>query len=107
MAVGTSLDAEMNWLKKLWRDWTTSKEMALLQAENKRLKESNFILEDENERLRNELRGAVNTLLSQAGVAPLPGVEEVKTVTPRIRRMSWQQRQRMYAVETMPKEKEA
>ncbi len=88
----------MNWL----RDLFTSKRTALLEAEVSRLRETNLALEAELDQSRRETRAAVNTLLSQAGVAPLPPAEEVKTPTERMRRLSFQQKQRMYAVKTAP-----
>jgi hypothetical protein len=98
----------MKHLAEFWRSLFTSTETALLRAENKRLKETNFALEDENEQLRKELRGTVNTVLSQAGVAPLPPHEEVKAPVRKMtmRRLTFQQRQRLYAAVTAPKEKD-
>jgi hypothetical protein len=93
----------MSWLRNLF----TSKRTALLEAEVSRLRETNLALEAELEQSRKETRAAVNTLLSQAGVAPLPPAEEVKTQTQRMRRLTFQQKQRLYAVETQPKEQEA
>ena|ERR1700758_3201401 len=87
-----------NWLRNLF----TSKRTALLEAENLRLRETNLALEAELEQSRKETRAAVNTLLSQAGVAPLPPAEEVKTHTERMRRLTWQQQQRLHALKTMP-----
>lgn len=91
-----------NWLHNL----LTSKRTALLEAENGRLRETNAALEAELEQSRKETRAAVNTLLSQAGVTPLPPAEEVKTPTQRMRRLTLQQQQRLYAV-TTAKEQEA
>lgn len=97
----------MNWLRKLWRRFAGT-DAALLRAENKRLGEANFALEDDNEDLRKELRAAVNTVLSQAGVAPLPPHEDLNPPIRkmRMRRLTWQQKQRLYAAATAPKEKE-
>lgn len=72
-----------------------------------RLRETNLALEAELEQSRKETRAAVNTLLSQAGVTPLPPAEEVKTHTERMRRLTWQQQQRLHAIATAPKQKEA
>ena len=93
----------MTFLKWI-RNFFTSKRTALLEAENVRLRETNLALESELEESRKETRAAVNTLLSQAGVTPLPPAEEVKTHTERIRRLTYQQKQRLYAVQTAPKE---
>lgn len=90
----------MNRLKQLWRTCTTSTELALAKAENRRLKETNFALEEELGQARKELRAAVNNLLSQGGVAPLPPDEEIKPPTGRIRHLTHQQAQRLYAVRT-------
>lgn len=90
-------------MRKWWRSLFTEK--ALLRAENRRLRESNFAVEEELQQLRCEIRGAVNTALAQAGCTPLPGAELVKTpAVPRMRKLTLQQRQRMYALETMPKQ---
>jgi hypothetical protein len=92
------------WLKNWWRLITTSTELALVKAENRRLRESNLALEDELENSRAELRAAVNNLLSQAGVAPLPPHEEIKPPANRMRRLTLGQRQRLYAIATTPAE---
>jgi hypothetical protein len=92
-----------SWLRNL----VTSKRTALLEAEVSRLRETNLALEAELDQSRKETRAAVNTLLSQAGVAPLPPAEEVKTPTERMRRLTFQQRQRLHAIATAPKAKEA
>lgn len=92
----------MKWIKQFWRNLVAEK--ALLKAENKRLRETNFALEEENEQLRKDLRGSLNTLLSQAGVQPLPDAEQVKTPTGRMRHLTLQQRQRLYAIQTTPKQ---
>ena len=92
-----------NWLRNL----LTSKRTALLEAENARLRETNLALEVELDQSRGEVRAAINNSLSQAGVSPLPPHEEVKTEVPRMRRLTNQQRQRIYAVQTAPKAKEA
>jgi hypothetical protein len=89
-------------IKAFWRRITTSTEVALLRAENKRLREANFVLEEEIDAARKELRAAVNNLLSQAGVAPLPPNEEIKPPAHRHRNLTLQQRQRLYAVATTP-----
>jgi hypothetical protein len=93
----------MTWLRNLF----TSKRTALLEAEVERLRETNAALESELDQSRKETRAAVNNALSQAGVAPLPPHEETKTPTQRMRRLTLQQQQRMYAVDTAPKQKEA
>ncbi len=93
----------MNWLKTFWRKLTTSTEVALLKNENRRLRETNFALEEELEQARKELRAAVNNLLSHSGASPLPGSEEVKRPTGRIRHLTHQQQQRLYAIQTAPK----
>jgi hypothetical protein len=87
-----------SWLRNLF----TSKRTALLEAEVSRLRETNLALEAELEQSRKETRAAVNTLLSQAGVTPLPPAEEVKTYPERMRRLTWQQKQRVYAERTRP-----
>jgi hypothetical protein len=94
----------MNWFLKWWRDLWTSTETALLRAENKRLRETCLVLEDESEALRKDLRSAVNNLLSEAGATPLPPHENVKPAERKMahRRLSWQQKQRIYALETKP-----
>jgi hypothetical protein len=89
-------------IKAFWRRITTSTEVALLRAENKRLRESNFVLEEEIAEAHKELRAAVNNLLSQAGVAPLPPNEEIKAPAHRTRHLTHQQRQRLYAIKTTP-----
>ena len=66
----------MNWLANWWRNLWTSKETALLRAENERLAETNAVLEEELASARGEIRGLVNSALSQAGVTPLPPVNE-------------------------------
>lgn len=96
----------MRWLKELWGRWTTSKEVALLQAENQRLWDTNGVLQAELEQSRKETRAAVNTLLGQAGIAPLPPSEEVKPPAKRFRRLTFQQRQRIHALATVPKREE-
>lgn len=93
----------MTWLRELWRKWTTSSELALLKAENRRLKEANFALEEELGDTKKELRAAVNNLLSHAGVAPLPPHEETPPPRNRMRNLTLQQRQRLYAVATAAK----
>jgi hypothetical protein len=93
----------LNWLRKFWQGLWTSPETLLLRAENQRFKETCLVLEDENEALKKDLRAAVNNLLSEAGAAPLPSDEIAKPgkkVTHR--RLSWQQRQRLYAHATAP-----
>jgi hypothetical protein len=92
-------------MRKWLRNLLTSKRTALLEAENMRLRETNLALEAELEQSRKETRAAVNTLLSQAGVTPLPPAEEVKTYPERMRRLTWQQRQRLHALETASKAK--
>jgi len=90
----------MQWFKSFWQRITTPPELFLLRAENRRLKETNLALEDENAELRRDIRGAVNTALSQAGAQPLPGAEEVKAPTGRMRNLTHQQAQRLYALRT-------
>ncbi len=94
----------MNWLLKWWRDLWTSTETALLRAENKRLRETCLVLEDEVETLKKDLRAAVNNLLTEAGATPLPGNESVKAPERKMvhRHLSWQQQQRIYAFDTKP-----
>ncbi len=96
----------LNWLRNWWRDLWTSKAFAVLEAESERLRETNAVLEQELAAARSEIRGLVNSALSHAGVTPLPLAEEVKIVTPRIRRLTFVQRQRAYAEATRPPEKE-
>jgi len=89
----------MNWLSNLWRRLTTSTETALLRAENRRLKETDLALEDENFRLRADLREATNSLLSQAGVAPLsPSNEEPPKSIARVRHLTVHQQRRLELV---------
>lgn len=85
----------MNWLRQLF----TSKRTALLEAEVALLRETNIVLEYELTQSRKETRAAVNNLLSQAGMVPLPA-DEVKPATPHIRRLTYQQKQRIHAAET-------
>ena len=94
----------MNRFRKFWQSLWTSSETLLLRAENKRLRETCLAIEDENEALKKDLRAAVNNLLSEAGAAPLPADETVKPAERKLthRRLSWQQRQRVYARETTP-----
>lgn len=96
----------MKWLKTFWQGLWTSKEVALLRAENKRIRETCLVLEDENEDLRKDLRAAVNNLLAEAGAAPLPEAETVKPPERKMvhRHLSFQQRQRLYAQQTKPAE---
>ena len=96
----------MNWLRTLWGRLFI--EAALLRAENKRLRETCLVLEDENAELKKDLRAAVNNLLSEAGATPLPSHEELKPPSRKManRRLTWQQRQRIYAQETAPIVKE-
>lgn len=105
MGSGAAGAVSMKRLLKLWQSFWTSKQTALLRAENTRLRETAFALQDENERLQAELRAAVNNLLAQAGAAPLPPHEDVKPPVRKLamRRLTFQQRQRLYAVATMPK----
>lgn len=84
----------MKFLRAIWYWLTTSTQFALIEAENQRLKETNAALEKENAVLRKELRALTNTILGQAGVAPLPPAEELKPV-PRMRRMTSQQQRRV------------
>ena len=90
----------LNWWRGLW----TSQETALLRAENKRLKETCLVLEDELEAAKKDLRAAVNNLLSEAGAAPLPTDDTVKPAGKKLnhRRLSFQQRQRIYVQQTTP-----
>lgn len=94
----------MNRLLKFWQGLWTSKEVALLRAENKRIRETCLVLEDENEALRKDLRVAVNNLLAEAGAVPLPSPEPPKLPEKKFahRHLSWQQRQRLYAQQTAP-----
>jgi hypothetical protein len=71
----------------------------------RQLEETNAVLEEELAASRREIRNLENSLLTGAGVAPLPGLEEVKAkpIT-RIRRLSLHQRQRVFQAATMPKE---
>lgn len=96
----------MNRLKQLWRNLTTSTEFALVKAENRRLLNTNLALEEELAQAQKELRAAVNNLLTHAGAAPLPGAEEVKPPSGRIRNLSWQQQQRIHAVKTQAEQVE-
>jgi len=85
----------MHWLLQTWRAVTTSKRTALLEAENARLTETNAVLEDELLELRKENRALLNTILSQAGVTPLPSVEEEKPKpVSRIRHLTLHQQRR-------------
>lgn len=85
----------MNRLKQFLRDLLTSKELALTKAENARLAETNAVLEEELAKSRAELRGVINTVLSQAGAAPLPPVaEEAPKPIARIRKMTMHQQRR-------------
>lgn len=85
----------MNRLKKFLRDLLTSKELALTRAENARLAETNAVLEEELSKTRAELRGVINTVLSQAGVTPLPSVaEEAPKPIQRIRHLTLHQKRR-------------
>jgi hypothetical protein len=77
--------------------------LALARAENARLRQSHAALERELEDTRKDLRAAVNNLLSQAGAPPLPPHEEIKPPANMPRRLSHHQRQRLYALATMPK----
>lgn len=65
-----------------------------MEAENQRLKETNAAIEEELALVRRENRALTNTILGQAGVAPLPPAEELKPV-PRMRRMTGQQQRRV------------
>ena len=87
----------LNW----WRDFWTSKEVALLKAENERLKDSNITLAEELAVQQKESRAAVNTLLERAGITPLPVREEPKPAAiPFQRRLSYHQQQRQHAWQT-------
>ena len=92
--------AGVNWLRSFWQRITTPPELFLLRAENRRLKDTNLALEEENTEIKRDLRGAINTTLAQAGAQPLPGAEEVKPPTNRMRNLSHQQAQRLYALRT-------
>jgi hypothetical protein len=84
-----------------WHWLTTSRH-------ERELEETNAVLELELDALRKDYRRLENSLLSGAGVAPLPEFEEVKAKpVKRIRRLSLHQKQRMFALETMPKKEEA
>ena len=72
----------------------------------RQLEETNAVLEEELAAKAREIRALENSLLSGAGVAPLPPVEEVKSKPiQRIRRLSLHQRQKLFEVRTLPKEK--
>lgn len=96
----------MTWLRNFWMQLSGAKN-AVLEAENARLIETNAVLEEENFALRSELRATVNSLLSGAGVAPLPAFEQEKPKPiQRIRRLTLHQRQQIYPRQTLPKEKQ-
>ena len=96
----------MTWLRRIW-ERVCGTRLALVEAENARLLDTNAALEEENSALRREVRALENSLLSGAGVAPLPGVEEVKAKPiQRIRRLSLHQRQRVHELKTTPKKEE-
>jgi hypothetical protein len=81
--------------------------LALVEAQNGLLAETNSVLEEELAAARREIRTLENSLLSGAGVSPLPPVEEVKTKKiQRIRRLSLHQRQKVYEAQTAPKKEE-
>lgn len=85
----------MNWLRRFW-ERVSGIRLALVEAENARLVETNQVLELEVAQLRGEVRALENTVLSQAGVAPLPPLadEAVKPAVNRVRHMTLhQQRQ--------------
>lgn len=94
----------MGWFLKYWQGLWTSTETLLLREELKRTQETCLVLEDENETLRKDLRAAVNNLLSEAGVAPLPGNGTIKPPERKLahRHLTWQQKQRLYAHQTKP-----
>jgi hypothetical protein len=72
----------------------------------RKLEETVAVLEEENAALRKDNRALQNSLLSGAGVAPLPEFEEIKPkAIHRIRNLSLHQRQRVFQMSTMPKEK--
>lgn len=96
----------MRWLRNFWRRLTTSTETALLRQENRQYKETNFVLEEELAQARKEIRALENTALAQAGATPLPPHDEIVPVVKRIRHLTHQQRQRMYAIATVPKREE-
>lgn len=82
----------MEWLHNLWLRISGTR-LALLEAENERLRETNAVLEEENAALRKDVRALENTVLGQAGVAPLPPAEEVRPV-PRTRHLTVRQQRR-------------
>jgi hypothetical protein len=74
----------------------------------RQLEETVAALEEENAALRKDNRALQNSLLSGAGVTPLPEFEEVKPKPiNRIRRLSLHQRQRVFQMATMPKKEGA
>lgn len=78
----------MTWLRQIW-ERVCGTRLALVEAENESLLATNAALEDENYRLRAEQRALTNSLLSGAGVAPLPPVnEEPPKPIQRIRRLT-------------------
>lgn len=89
----------LNW----WRGFWTSKETALLRAENERLIETNLALEQEIVALRKDNRALVNAQLKQAGIVSLPELADEKPEPiNRIRKLSLHQRQRVHSMRTDP-----
>ncbi len=77
-------------------------------AYTRQLEETNAVLELENEALRKDIRALENSILSGAGITPLPEFQEVKPKpVQRIRRLSLHQRQRVFQMNTMPKKEGA
>lgn len=78
----------MAWLRQIW-ERVCGTRLALVEAENELLLATNRALEEENFRLRAEQRALTNSLLSGAGIAPLPPVnEEPPKPISRIRRLT-------------------
>jgi hypothetical protein len=97
----------MSWLRRIW-ERVCGTRLALLEAENAQLLETNAVLEEELALARRDIRALENSLLTGAGVAPLASVEEVKSKPiQRIRRLSLHQRQRVHEAKTTPKEEGA
>lgn len=96
----------MTWLRQIW-ERVCGTRLALIEAENSLLLETNAVLEEELASARRDIRALENSLLSGAGVAPLSELEEVKTKPiQRIRRLSLLQRQRVHEMKTTPKQEE-
>jgi hypothetical protein len=85
----------MTWLRQLWQRISGIR-LALVESENRLLIETNAALEEENYRLRGEVRALTNSLLSGAGVTPLPPVnEEPPKPIQRIRHLTVHQERRL------------